>query len=676
MRRIAPVLFALVLASAPHRASAHDSARIKHRAPESNALVREGLERGSEGSLSARREALRQLEEAARLSPHDTRVLGALGHAYLDAGFTHAACETFEHVTQQDPRNADAWQGLGQVWKRDWLATLAPASLLQSIECFGNAARLEPSRADAWTTLAVLRVEQGDARGAGLCAQLALAADPDRGGPPLAAAYLAYHAGRLPEAESLFTVALPRLAPRLSARFRDISPLLPVQDGEDLAEMTPPLRAETVRRFWSASDPDPTTPTNEARLEYWARVAHAVLLFSDAWDPRWDMRAELYARYGSPEHVAYQPPGVALAQRPNEYDHWFQDERNGSRRVGDADPMWYPLHAQVWDYPQLGMRVVLEDRAISQHYELPRSQFAETDPAPDPEVMARNGLVSTSGGRGAFAALPPGLQPLALEGGLNLFEGEHGPRLLAHLATPNTPQPDLVAECVVIDSSEHEVARAARPLGASRCDAAASRAGDFTFDLPPGRYRVALAVSDGRGGRGVWRTRRDIAPPQRALSMSDVVLVCGPLDPAPAAGSVRLDPNLSARLGPDEPLLAYFEVYRLRSDSRGATRFDYEYSIRPLRADLRPWFRRVLLHAGSDQLTVRSEEEGAGSTRRQYIRVPLQTLPPGRYRLDVSVHDRLGGGSAHQGAEFTRLPAAGAEEPTSRRVPRANAGRD
>ena len=65
-----------------------------------------------------------------------------------------------------------------------------------------------------------------------------------------------------------------------------------------------------MRRFWSVSDPDPTTRVNEAQLEYWARVARATLLFSDSWEPRWDARADLYVRYGPAEHVAYQPPGL------------------------------------------------------------------------------------------------------------------------------------------------------------------------------------------------------------------------------------------------------------------------------------------------------------------------------------------------------------------------------
>jgi GWxTD domain-containing protein len=644
------ILFAASLVLLPSAAEGH----AKDRGPEAQELVRDGRNRYSEGSLGQRRIALRELEQAALLAPHDTRVLGELGRAYLDAGFTHDAMETFERITRLEPANADAWYGLGQVWKRDWLATLAPASLGRTIECFGNCARLQPDRAEAWTALSVMRVEQGDAPGAAICARLALAADPDGGGAPLASAYLDYHTGRVAEAESLFTLAIGRLAPPLAARFRDVTSLVPKADGDRLADMTPVERAEFTRRFWSESDPDPTTRTNEARVEYWARVAHAVLLFSDPWSPHWDMRAELYTRYGSPEHVGYPPAGIPLARRPNTRDNLFSDGMNGVRYIGDADPMWYPMHTQIWDYPRLGMSVVLEDLAISGNYELPRDPYRDTDPVPDPAALARNGLLATNGGRAAFKALPPGVQPLEVNGLVSTFEGERGPRLLAHVAVPASPDQALVAECVVIDSSEREVARSSRALSASRCDPVELRAGDFAFDLPAGSYRLGLSVSEGDSARGVLRVQHDLAAVSGRVTMSDVVLLCGPLDVSPLPGAVRLDPNLDARIGAEEPLLAYFEVYHLQPDAAGETRFEYEYKVEPLRADTRPWFRRLFSRQWSDQITVKSSEQGIGPTRRQYVTVPAQSLPPGRYRLEITIHDRVAGRSTRRVTEFVK----------------------
>jgi hypothetical protein len=251
-----------------------------------------------------------------------------------------------------------------------------------------------------------------------------------------------------------------------------------------------------------------------------------------------------------------------------------------------------------------------------------------------------------------FAPLPPGEHPLPIETVVSAFEGEHGPRLLANVATPGAPGRALHAECVVLDSTEREVARMARDLGASRCDAAATRAGDFAFDLPPGQYRVAVSVVDGEGGRGVARQPHELSPLPTALALSDIVLVCGPLETVPVGGSVRLDPNLEHRIGGDEPLLAYFEVYALRPEASGATKFEYEYKVHSLERDTRPWFKRVFSRTGAERIAVRSPEEGAGPTRRQYLSVPAQSLPPGRYRLEVTVRDH--GATTRREVEFEK----------------------
>ena len=655
-------LFALVPGAA--------SANKRDRTSEAQGLVRDGVNRYSEGTLEQRRTALRQLEQAAKLTPNDPAALLPLGHAYLDAGFAHSATETFERVTREHPMQPDGWEGLGLAWKRDWLATLAPSSLQQAVECFGNAARLDPARARTWAVLAVLRVEQGDLRGAVLSAERALAADSVTTEASLVAAYLAYRAGRVALSESLFTATFPRLAPRLAARFRDVTPLVTAFDGEELEELSPRARDEYARRFWSAADPDPTTVANEARVEYWARVAHAIMLFSDSWDAHWDMRAELYVRYGSPERVAYEPPGRALAKRMNRFTIMKFDALAGSRPVGEVPAFYSEIHNQVWDYPQLGMRVVLEDRTLSQRYELPREVYASTEPVPNEQTMERNGLVSASGGRAAFAKLPPGVTPLPILTGVSTFESDRGAVLLAHVSAPAREHPDLIAECVVVDSSEHEVARQQRPLGVARCDPGVLRAGDFAFDLPPGPYRVAIAVSDGQGARGVRRTYHDVVAPERTLSMSALLLVCGPLDAARGTSSVRLDPDLDATIAADEPLLAYFEVYRLQPDPQGVTLFDYEYTVRPVRGESNP-LRKLFPKQWSDQISVRSPADGTSPTRRQYITVPMQSLPPGRYKLEVSVHDRLGRRNTHRSIEFTKqaVPPAAEGPSESRALP-------
>jgi hypothetical protein len=60
----------------------------------------------------------------------------------------------------------------------------------------------------------------------------------------------------------------------------------------------------------------------------------------------------------------------------------------------------------------------------------------------------------------------------------------------------------------------------------------------------------------------------------------------------------------------------------------------------------------VFSRAGREPIDVRAPEEGVGPTRRQYLSVPVSSLPPGRYRLEVTVKDH--GASARREVDFEK----------------------
>ena len=550
-------------------------------------------------SIWTRRRSIHELEQRVRTAPRDRIALDRLGAAYYDAHFMHSAQTMFARALALDSNDADARFGLGRTLERSWLDEPVPSTLAAAREQLEAAVRARPEFYEAWVTLAAVRFEERDVPAAGEAARVALTLAPDGLEAQLAAASLAYRSGLLARADSLFGIAIPRCPPGIAKRFADITPLLSEAEQLDFGELGARAKAEYVRRFWGRSDPDPTTPQNEARLEFCSRITHALLLIGDPWSPHWLARTDVYTRYG---HLVQLRDEESAAQTEMSHVAW----------------------GEVADDPTL-------------------------------EALATVHQDVVGGGAAVFAPLPPGARVLPLAWSVTRFEGPRGARLAVRVETPGTPSDARFADCIVLDAAEHELARDTRALSPSGCDPAALRSGEFAFDVPPGRCRVAVAVRDTAGGRGVGRADREVATPSEALGMSDVVLACGVGGAADPQGPVTVYPNLRARVESRQDLYAYFEVYHLRQGDGGANRCEYEYTVRDVwtRAP-RPLLGRGHASAPPPRLSFRSTREGVGPLRRQFLRVPAAALPAGRYRLTVTVRDELAGSVTEQSTEFEK----------------------
>lgn len=563
-------------------------------------LLQEGRRRLEIGSIDQRRMALGLFEHAALVAPKDPEVLVALGDAYADARYLHRARTVFERADKYSPGNADVHFGFARLHRREWLEFAWPEDLRAAIDECREAVRLRSGFVAVWAALSALEVEAGSLERAGEAAERAFAAGPQVPEARLVAAELAYRNGNVARADSLFGDALAAMDPAKSKAFHDVSPLIPLQDARSLAVMTPARREEWVRRFWSANDPDPVTPENEARLEYWARQSHALVLLGDPWGPIWRERTAVYVRYG--------------------------------RHVQIDDPM------------------------RSRHYEMPRLDLGEVAATPTRAQLERINRVTAGDGQSAFAPLAPGVVPLPLAVRVMRFHGETGSRVLAQIESPGTRANPLQGECVVFDAEERLVTRARRAMATSACDPLGGYTGDFEFALPAGSYRLAFAVSDSAQHRGVRRVFCDLAPPTRRLTMSELAPNCGPPELATGGGTVRLLPNPRVRVTGEDPLVAYFEIYGLRTDSKGTSRFEYEYQVHALGAPGIPWYKRKLDgDAAAKSLAFQTAQEGQGPLRRQFIRVPTRVLPAGRYLLEITVRDVQSGESAKESLPFSRL---------------------
>lgn len=604
------------------------------RIADAKACYDRGIQHLARGTFDSRRLAIQEFEQATLLDPRNAEYQLTLARTYYRVGFLKNARQRFEKVVRLMPKDAPGRRGLGQVWKRDWLKYLDVTSLQRAVDHLSMAARLEPASADAWLMLVPLMVEMDDLRGAYDAATKSLSADPRRADALLAVGYTSYRMGYVARAESAYAAAAPWLPHSVRERIDDISPVASERDTFVLRRLKPDDQAEFVRRFWKDLDPDLATPENEAQLEYWSRVAHAYFLFFDPRRREWDERGEVYVRYGPPGRARYNPLGAS-------YLDWGNTPRN----------------VLLWEYPELGMRVILEDRLLSERYLFAIMRENDPGPVPDPAMIdVLNNRVVSSGGRGVFPMLPPGVVPIAIDGAVARFEGESGPRILAQVEVPGGPADSLWAEWVVLDSTRREVERGARALAPSACGALERRVADFATELPAGEYLVGLTVRGSDGRRGVYREPIQIRPPSQSLSLSDVVIACGaPMIPTGPAPVVQIEPNPAARVNPNDPLTAYFEIYHLTPGEDGQSRFAYVYVVRSAERDPRIWLQRLFSpRAKPSPIEVSREDENPGSLRRQFVTVPIQSLPAGKYQLEIRVRDLVVGSEVVRSALFVK----------------------
>ena len=633
------LLLALLVSAPAWGASPRpSSARAGQR--EADRLLADAEQRLTRHTFDSRRIAIRDLEQACDLAPERADLQLRLARTYADAGFTKLSRLRYERALDIAPDNADARMGLGQAWRRDWLKYLERRSLDRAIEHFAASVRLDPKRVDAWLMLSALEVEKGDLTAARAASDRALEVDRSRADCQLAGASLRWRQGDVPGADSLFRLAFTRLRRSVRERFEDFAPLVTEQDTLEFGRLSENQRAEFVRRFWSENDPDLVTPENEAQLEYWTRVAQAYFLFYDPARREWDERGDIYVRYGPPQAATYNPVGVGLYGLS-----------------GGPNQVAFPVNVLVWAYPQLGMVAVMQDRQLNEHYELPPSMEYDTDPIPDPHVVANLDVVTTPGLKGVFPTLPPGARPLDVSSELARFEGERGtPTLFAGVAAPASPADSLMADLVVLDSTMHEVARQRRPLSPSACDAGGQRVAGFQLALAPGDYVVGTSVRGG-GRRGARRTPVHVPAIDSVLSVSDLLVTCGV--PPILENSVQLDANPSGRVPAGQPLVAYFEVYHLARGPEGQGRFEYETTVHTADPDNRMWLQRWLSpRREGEGLGVTRQDAVLGTVRRQFVSVPIRALAPGHYRLDLVVRDVLTGDEQKRSAYFTREPDA------------------
>ncbi|OGG46856.1 MAG: hypothetical protein A3F84_00255 [Candidatus Handelsmanbacteria bacterium RIFCSPLOWO2_12_FULL_64_10] len=242
---------------------------------------------------------------------------------------------------------------------------------------------------------------------------------------------------------------------------------------------------------------------------------------------------------------------------------------------------------------------------------------------------------------------------------------------LGQLSPASTRDTALVVERIaaLADSAFDRVYRSRdQMVYAGEAEAGAVLMDQADLLVPPGQYTLAVQVQQ-KGTKRMQVYRRPIrveAYPPGSLKLSDLQVARG-VSPA-KPGETRfvkqgwkVSPAPGRSFYEGQAAFLYFEVYNLRQDDQGHTRFEVSYSVsgrqtRPLVVRALSGLGRLLGTEGAGEVTFRHERAGSEGMDADYVELDLRESGAGEYLVRVTVRDLLSGTGAQKETTFRVVP--------------------
>jgi GWxTD domain-containing protein len=462
--------------------------------------------------------------------------------------------------------------------------------------------------------------------------------------------------------------------------------LTPEQAEEYLALPAGPARAELMRVRWEELDPTPTTPENELRDDHYRRLAYAREHFAIDEAPGWDRRGELLLRYGPPDQRETTPADVVEGQGlvpPREI--WVY------RALGQAYRLEDPrFQGNFRDYYELADS---RDRLTPRDIDASRDQlrtFVDPDkglgrrglddiPDAEAELQAQRLETMLVRGQEAYREKPQsyrhdyGGEELEFVFDVVNFGGGAEGRSqvevntafwagdLQYRAAGAAYVAVLETDAVFKTLDYHDVARRER-ITHDRKETVNELEGKLVLDqlslnLLPGTYRLALSVRDSLSGNvGIYKTEVTVSDlAGDGVHLSDIQRALDVRSGQPGdefvRGRYQVVPYPLGTFPRDHDIYLYFEAYGLELSPTGDCLYAVDVLIQPRTPVAGSWFGSS---KGRVVPGVASTFEGSGrsSTVQEYIIFDPSTFTDDVYDIEITVHDRVGSGSAKGSVSF------------------------
>ncbi|MDA0874165.1 MAG: tetratricopeptide repeat protein [Bacteroidetes bacterium] len=490
--------------------------------------------------------------------------------------------------------------------------------------------------------------------------------------------YTHYNLGNMEAASKSFETAFRYMDSDTDYAYTHIENILPEKELDAYRRD----EAAYTSRFWTSKDPRYLTPYNERKMEHFARLTYADLLYGapDVDLKGWNTeRGQILVRYGVPQGdvVIIPRSGSGVMQGAPDKRGNIEDPTGDSGlaiqvgRFGSGWDMFEEANTyNIWDYGEF--KFVFEDPFRNGEFRLysPSAQDISDGAIAhvNDYIIKAQETIRETPERYAYEA--PGRQ-IELPYAVASFKGENGNTdVYVNYAIPITNEFNPASEFinitanagtfVVAENRDMLVERRRTIYGLPTSQIVRFDESNLWVDTehmstPPGHHEISVEFETVGGGTvAVQRREVDVHDYSgSALSMSDILLsyrIEESFDGRPVSGSDILRKGLSIQPAPwtvygtDQPIYIYFEVYNLMLDAEGVSRYQVEAELTPRQSGSGVGRAIRNLFGGGGQgvstgvpISVESTEDG------QYLILDAENLESGLYTLRVTIQDQVSG---------------------------------
>lgn len=690
--------------------------------------------------------AIRYFQDAISVDRTYAEAYYNLARAYRAIGDTKELM-AYRRLSKIVPTHSDVWFRIGRIYKNGEAGEYVQRDKAEA--AFRRQLEVNPDHAEARLALGevLTELEKAD-EAAPVLTPLAESGNPLQQRSLLALAEAWLKQREFDRADVLFDRYLEGLGADTQTVYYDLRNV--AEEERRTFDAAPPAEWKALsEEYWAGRDPAPATAANERKLEHYRRVAHSLEHFGKDRFP-WDVRGDVYLRYGRPAHVSSSenirfetdPKAIRIKERialhaGDALSHMLRvrnsettshggregdlgeasvlgpvsetlremEESGGTRNAtggyqaiplsdgsGDLSGKlrmtssilgWpvYPVSGKVWEYwiyTDVGPGIEITfTRTLGQtsfkFADMPsgkggHSRHLYTWQRMNPKLKLEHvGRRVPTLYRPTFATGPlayffdsAGFKGAQAASNLEVYYGIP----LWELSFPPGPDGKPTARLnsgVALYNEANE--RVLRKDGEFELfsDVAADTARRayvpemFRVSAPPGRYRMSVQVIDTGTGRSQVYEQQVMLPSfaRGYLRLSGIQMAAS-IQPAKGdrfrKGDIQVVPNPTRTYERGESVFIYYEVYNLKRDEFGATRYRVAYEMRSalsesVGASIRSGIGRLLNIRQQDRASISIEYAHIGNREddQGYVELDMAASDPGEKFLRVTVTDQVSG---------------------------------